>query len=96
MRTPSAADRTLVDQVIFGELTQGQLLDTSRAEYLRIIHGMQREGCDAVALSCTEIPLLITPELSPIPTLDSTRLLAREAVAMALEERRPEWRGGAL
>jgi aspartate racemase len=96
MRAPSAADRTLVDQVIFGELTQGQVLDISRAEYLRIIDGLQREGCDAVALSCTEIPLLITPEVSPLPTLDSTRLLAREAVTMALEQRRPEWRGGPL
>jgi len=49
-----------------------------------------------VALSCTEIPLLITPEVSPLPTLDSTRLLAREAVATALGERTAEWRGGPL
>jgi aspartate racemase len=45
---------------------------------------MKREGCDAVALSCTEIPLLITPDVSPLPTLDSTRLLACAAVAKAL------------
>jgi aspartate racemase len=96
MRIPAPADRTLVDEVIFGELTQGQLLEASRQEYLRIIDGLKREGCDVVALSCTEIPLLITPDVSPLATLDSTRLLAREAVATALGERTAEWRGGPL
>jgi aspartate racemase len=96
LRTPEPADRALVDEVIFGELTQGRLLDASRAEYVRIIDGLKRAGCDAVALSCTEIPLLITPEVSPLPTLDSTRLLAWAAVAVALGERMPEWRGGAV
>ena len=45
---------------------------------------MKNEGCDAVALSCTEIPLLMNDESSPLPTLDSTRLLARAAVERAL------------
>ena len=90
------ADRELVDEVIFTELTQGRLVESSRAEYIRIIDGLKREGCDAVALSCTEIPLLITPDVSPLPTLDSTRLLAREAVATALGERTADWRGGPL
>ncbi len=94
-RTPAPADRTMVDDVIFGELTQGRLKDASRAEYVRIIEGLKREGCDAVALSCTEIPLLITPDVSPLPTLDSTRLLSRAAVATALGAAAPEWRGGA-
>jgi aspartate racemase len=84
LRTPGPADRALVDRVIFDELTQGVLTDESRAEFVRIIEELRRAGCDAVALSCTEIPLLITPEVSPLPTLDSTRLLARAAVATAL------------
>ena len=96
LRTPGAPDRMLVDEVIFGELCQGRLLDSSRAEYVRVIEGMKREGCDAVALSCTEIPLLITPEVSPLPTLDSTRLLARAAVTVALGGPVPVWRGDAL
>jgi len=96
MRTPAAADRALVDRVIFDELCQGSLIDASRAEYIRVIDALKREGCDAVALSCTEIPLLITPELSPLPTLDSTRLLAREAVAAALSDEPVTWRGGPL
>jgi aspartate racemase len=94
LRTPDPADRALVDAVIFGELCQGRLLETSRAEYVRIIDALGREGCDAVALSCTEIPLLVTPEVSPLPTLDSTRLLARAAVKTALGERTATWRGG--
>ncbi len=96
MRTPPPGDRALVDAVIFSELCQGQLTDASRSAFIRIIDGLKHDGCDAVALSCTEIPLLITPESSPLPTLDSTRLLAREAVAAALEQRMPAWRGGPL
>lgn len=96
MRTPPSSDRALVDDVIFRELCQGVLADSSRAEYVRMIETFKAEGCDAVALSCTEIPLLITPDVSPLPTLDSTRLLAQEAVAAALEERVPSWRGGAV
>jgi aspartate racemase len=94
LRTPAPTDRVLVDDVIFSELCQGRLLDASRAEYVRIIDGLKQEGCDAVALSCTEIPLLITSAVSPLPTLDSTRLLAWAAVSAALGERKPEWRGG--
>jgi aspartate racemase len=93
-RTPAPADRELVDDVIFDELTQGRLEAASRAEYVRIIAGLKLEGCDAVALSCTEIPLLVTPDVSPLPTLDSTRLLARAAVAAAIDGRVPGWRGG--
>jgi aspartate racemase len=94
MRTPAPADRAEVDRVIFSELCQGQLTEASRAEYVRIIEALKREGCDAVALSCTEIPLLVTPDVSPLPTIDSTRLLAAEAVAVALDDRTPDWRGG--
>jgi aspartate racemase len=94
MRTPGPADRAIVDDVIFSELCRGVLTVTARDQYVRIIGALQSEGCDAVALSCTEIPLLITPDVSPLPTLDSTRLLASEAIAAALGERTAEWRGG--
>jgi aspartate racemase len=97
MRVPPPADRKLVDEIIFNELCQGVLDEQSRAEYVRIIEALKREGCDAVALSCTEIPLLITPDVSPLPTLDSTRLLAHAAVAVALGEKTsPTWRGGPM
>jgi aspartate racemase len=96
LRTPPEVDRRIVDRVIFEELCQGVITATARAEYVRIVGALGAAGCDAVALSCTEIPLLVTPEVSPLPALDSTRLLAREAVEVALERKpAPTWRGGA-
>ena len=94
MRAPSAGDRVLLDRIIFEELCQGRLTDAARSEYLRVIAALRDDGCDAVALCCTEIPLLITPGISPLPTLDSTRLLAHAAVDCAIAGRRPRWRGG--
>jgi aspartate racemase len=95
MRTPPAEDFGIIDDVIFQELCQGVTRDESRVEYIRIIHDLKRSGCDAVALACTEIPLLVTPDVSPLPALDSTRLLARAAVAVACGDAAlPVWRGG--
>jgi aspartate racemase len=95
LRVPPAEDRTLINSTILDELCQGEVRDASRTQFIRIIEGLEAAGCDAVALSCTEIPLLVTPEVSPLPTLDSTRLLAWEAVATALGEQPiPTWRGG--
>ena len=84
-RVPGAEQRARVNQIIFDELVNGQFLPRSLAYYVEIIRAMKDEGCDAVVLGCTEIPLLVTPESSPLPTLDSTRLLARAAVRKAVE-----------
>jgi aspartate racemase len=92
---PDEADRALVNEIIFDELCLGVFRDESRDAYVRIIEKLADEGSDAVALVCTEIPLLITADVSPLPILDSTRLLARAAVEIAVGERTmPEWRGG--
>jgi aspartate racemase len=92
---PDEADRKIVHDIIMDELCLGTFRDEARAAYVAIIDKLASRGCDAVALVCTEIPLLITDEVSPLPTLDSTRLLARAAVEVAIGERRmPEWRGG--
>jgi aspartate racemase len=97
MRTPGVQERAWIDAVIFDELCQGVLRDESRAAFVAAIAELARAGCDAVALSCTEIPLLVTPEVSPLPTLDSTGLLARAAVALAVAGGPlPGWRGGAF
>lgn len=94
---PDEADRKLIHDVIFDELCLGSFRDESREAYARIIEKLADEGCDAVALVCTEIPLLITEETSPLPILDSTRLLAAAAVEAAIGERAmPTWRGGPL
>ena len=92
---PDEADRKQVHDIIMDELCLGVFTDAARAVYVRIIEKLATEGCDAVALVCTEIPLLITQDVSPLPILDSTRLLAAAAVEVALGEREmPEWRGG--
>lgn len=96
-KIPEAADRDTVHRVIFDELCLGVFANESRATYVRVIEALAAHGCDAVALACTEIPLLVTPEVSPLPVLDSTRLLATAAVEVALGERDfPSWRGGPL
>jgi aspartate racemase len=80
---PEADDIAMIDRVIFSELVDGVFSDASRLAYYRAIARLAERGCDAVALACTEIPLLVRPEESPLPTLDSTRLLARAALAEA-------------
>jgi aspartate racemase len=92
---PSPDERALINDVIFNELVEGVLTDESRHAYVDVITGLKRRGCDAVALVCTEIPLLIDDESSPLPTLDSTRLLAHAAFEVAVGKRpMPTWRGG--
>jgi aspartate racemase len=94
---PEAEDRATVHRIIFDELCLGLFTDASRAAYIRIIERLAACGCDVVALVCTEIPLLVTAEISPLPVLDSTRLLAAAAVEVALGGRAmPDWRGGPL
>jgi aspartate racemase len=82
---PEAADFETVDRIIFAELVDGVFTDRSRETYNRVIARLGERGCDAVALACTEIPLLVRPGDSPLPTLDSTRLLARAALMEALK-----------
>lgn len=92
---PDEADRQLVDSLIFGELVHGIFTDAARAAYVEVIRRLRRRGCDAVALVCTEIPLLVTADISPLPLLDSTDLLADAAYAVAVGETpMPTWQGG--
>lgn len=94
---PEAADRNVVNQIIFDELVNGVFTEASRWEFVRIIGTLAERGCDAAALVCTEIPLLVRPGDSPLPTLDSTRLLARAAFEVAVRRRAlPTWRGGPM
>jgi aspartate racemase len=94
---PEAEDRHDINEIIFGELVDGIFSDPSRRRYVQIIERLRDRGCDAVALVCTEIPLLVTPHDSPLPTLDSTRLLARAAFEAAIgQQPMPTWRGGPL
>jgi aspartate racemase len=92
---PDEADRKIVHDIIMDELCLGVISDEARDAYVAIIDKLASRGCDAVALVCTEIPLLVSDEVSPLPTLDSTRLLAKAAVEVAIGDRpMPTWRGG--
>jgi aspartate racemase len=92
---PGEEDRRLLNRIIFDELVQAVFTEQSRQDYVRVIGQMADRGCDAVALACTEIPILVAPADSPLPTLDSTRLLAHAAFDVAVgKEPLPAWRGG--
>ena len=84
-RVPGREQRERTNRIIFDELVSGQILPRSLAYYVEVIRALKDEGCDAVVLGCTEIPLLVTPESSPLPVLDSTRILANAAVRKAVE-----------
>jgi len=81
---PEGDDLDTVDDIIFAELVNGTFTDASRTAYVEIIGRLADRGCDAVALACTEIPLLVAPGDAPLPVLDSTRLLASAALHHAL------------
>src|ERR1700758_5560276 len=83
---PGAEQRERINQIIFDELVNGQFLPRSLVYFVEVIRTLKDQGCDAVVLGCTEIPLLGTPESSPLPTLDSTRILAKAALRKALED----------
>jgi aspartate racemase len=92
---PEPQERERINEIIFQELVNGVFTADARREYVEIIRRMAADGADAVALVCTEIPLLVSPADSPLPTLDSTRLLARAALEVAAGRRPlPQWRGG--
>lgn len=87
-RRPSAADRDLTSRIIMDELVYGKFCQDSVLTFQRVIDHFKIQGCDAVILGCTEIPLIIDDDNSALPTLDSTRLLARAALRHAIGEDR--------
>jgi len=80
---PSPDDRERINRIIFDELVYGRFEDPARQFFQDVIAKLKERGCDAVALSCTEIPLLISEKDSPLPILDSSRILARAALREA-------------
>ena len=81
---PERAERDEINRIIFEELVRGVLSTTAIGYFQGVFARLRQAGCDAVVLGCTEIPLLMSDANSPLPTLDSTRLLARAALAHAL------------
>lgn len=83
---PDEPDRVRINEIIFEELVKGVFPESSRLYFNEVTAKLKTRGCDAVVLGCTEIPLIVRPEDCPLPTLDSTRLLARAALNKALEQ----------
>lgn len=83
---PTETERSEINRIIMDELVPGIIRREGVVLFQQIIARMQREdGCDAVVLGCTEIPLILSDANSPLPTLDSTRLLARAALRRAVQ-----------
>lgn len=84
-KRPTEAERTEIDRIIMEELVPGVARPEGVAYFQQVIARMKDEGCDAVILGCTEIPLIISDANSALPALDSTRLLARAALRRAVQ-----------
>jgi aspartate racemase len=76
---PTAGERDEITRIIMEELVYGVFRPEAVACFQRVVRRMTDEGCDAVVLGCTELPLVLTGATAPLPTLDSTRVLARTA-----------------
>jgi hypothetical protein len=83
---PDEPMRERLNAAIFDELCQGIFTEPTTRLFLRAIDDLRSRGAECVILGCTEIPLIVTPENSSLPVLDSTRLLAKYAVVEALGE----------
>ncbi|WP_271274093.1 aspartate/glutamate racemase family protein [Aliamphritea hakodatensis] len=83
---PDAAQQDDVHRIIYEELCQGQVKDTSRQVYLKIIDNLFARGAEGVILGCTEIAMLVKPEHTTVPLYDTTALHAEGAVKLALQE----------
>ena len=84
---PGEATREQLNAAIFDELCLGIFNASTTDLFLGAIADLKSRGAECVILGCTEIPLIVTPENSPLPTVDSTRLLAKYAVLEAISER---------
>lgn len=83
---PEPEDRAWIHKVIFDELCQGQVRDSSRKQFLMIMEKMAAQGAECVIEGCTEITLLVQPQHTHIPLFDTTRIHAEAAVAFALSD----------
>ena len=86
---PTEEERREINRIIMDELVYGVFRPESVTSHQLVIRRMKDEGCDAVVLGCTEIPLIISNRNSPLPVLDSTRLLAWAALKHAVAELEP-------
>ncbi|MDH5267088.1 MAG: amino acid racemase [Candidatus Bathyarchaeota archaeon] len=86
MIVPDEKDQENINSIIFNELVTGKITEPSNKTIIKVIQKLKDSGCDAVILGCTEIPLVVNSKNSPLPVIDSTRLLARKALKHSIEK----------
>lgn len=82
---PTAEEREEINRIIMDELVYGNFKPEAIAYFQQVMQRMKNDGADAVVLGCTEIPLIMNDANSPLPVLDSTRILARAALRRAVQ-----------
>jgi len=82
--TPPEADREVVHRIIYDELCRGEVRDESRRACAEIVERLAEQGAECVVLGCTELPMIVRPEDTPLPLFDTTRIHCEAAVAAAL------------
>ena len=82
---PTEEQQQRINEIIFEELVRGKQTLESLHYFQQVVREFKEQSCDAVVLGCTEIPLLINDDNSPLPTLDSTRVLGRAALRYSLD-----------
>ncbi|MDM5222385.1 aspartate/glutamate racemase family protein [Peribacillus sp. NJ11] len=83
---PNDEDRKVINKVIYEELCLGEIQQSSRDYYKKVIKSLVDDGAEGIILGCTEIGLLVKPEDSEVPLFDTTEIHAIESVNMALEK----------
>lgn len=82
---PTKLEQERIDRFIFGELVYNRITPEARSYILEVVERLRKEGCDAVGMCCTELPLLLRATDTSLPLLDSTKILARAALKMAIQ-----------
>ncbi len=81
---PNAADQDRLNRIIFEEIVPGKTNANTAPSVIEFIDALKKRGAEAVVLGCTELPIVVTDANSPIPTIDTTRLLAKSALKYAM------------
>ncbi len=84
---PNADSQKQLSRIIYDELVLGKIVSESTDWIVGLLEKLKHQGCDGVALACTELPLVINENNSPLPFIDTTRLLAKRALQVATSQR---------
>jgi aspartate racemase len=82
---PSSSERQLIDQLIYEEMIQGQFLESTKKQFLKIIEQLAQEGAEGIILGCTELPILIQQTDTPVRLFSSTEIHCSSAIEAAME-----------